>query len=195
MCEPTSLAVAAFTLEAGSAVANHVAQNKASKANRQESERAYRETTRALGLREQQEQAATNQTVQGIEQEGRSAVAMARVSASAAGVSGSSVDALYDDLQRDTATLTQIQRTNLDMTMQQLQAEKRGARAQADSRIAQAPGANPFLTGLQIGAAGLNLAGGLSSRKPAKATADAGPSRTPSTQRKLKTGGQRGPTE
>lgn len=192
MCEPTTIiAGAAFALQVGSTVAGAIEQNNASKENKQAALRAERETDRQLTLRQQQEQDSSALVIKQTEDAGRSAVSVARASAAEAGVAGASVEALYADLERDTATQTMIQRTNLAMTVDQLQQEKRNARTNAQSRINNVPTANPYLAGLQIGAAGLAFAGQMTGRSPSKATAtdDRKPASTRSPNR------QRGPSE
>ena len=171
MCEPaTIIAGASLAIGVGSQVANAKEQDKASKQNKEAALAAMAESWRDLSLREHQEQDAKALTIAQADRQAREADALARVSAGEAGVSGASVDALLSDISADASRFKTTAEQNLDMTITQLQQEKRGVAAGAGNRIAASPPSNPFATALQIGALGLDFATTLTSRKPAKAT-------------------------
>lgn len=158
MCDPgTIIAASAFAVQAGSAVANASAQAKQRNANKTAAEQAQAQTYRALDLRAAQEKDAATQTIMQADRQARSTDALARVGAGAAGVSGASVDAMLAGIASDKFSAEQTIKTNLGNDLTQISAEKRGADATATNRIAATPGANPFLTGLQIAGAGLDF--------------------------------------
>lgn len=159
MCEPaTILAAGSLAIQAGSAIASNAAQDAASKANKEAALRAMGEQLRSLSLQEQQAQDATAQTIMQADRQARQAEALARVSAGEAGVSGASVEALIGDISADASEFKVTQERNLDMTIAQIQQEKRGVQAGAQSRINAVPKGNDLATALTIGAAGIDFA-------------------------------------
>lgn len=165
MCEPTTLAVAAFAFSAGSTLLNHRAQGQAAEANKEAAEEAYAVNSRDLGIRQQEEmKAAARQHLQGRRQ-AREAKSTLDVSAGEAGVSGFSVDALRGEIERDEGAFLHTVDENAVVTIEQLQRMKEGASATAQSRVNAVASPSLLNTGLQIGAAGLDLMSSLRLRR------------------------------
>lgn len=159
MCDAlTIIAGASLALSAGSQVAAAGAQNKASRQNREAAIRARNEDFRALGLQEVQIQDAAQESIMATHRQAQQAEALARVSAGEAGVSGASVEAIIGDIAAQAGRATVNTERNLDASIRQIQQEKRGTAAGAQSRINAVQPANPFAVGLGIGAQALDFA-------------------------------------
>lgn len=167
MCEPTTLAVASFAVSAGSAVASHISQQKASKAAEKSAMQNLRLQHHDLAIRQQEEMQAVSREIQAGRRRGAEARSAAKASAAEAGVGGISVDLLLGGIERDEAEYVQSLEDNAVITLDQLQRMKLGASAGAANRIAANPQPSVFGTGLTIGGAGLDLATRLKVRKPA----------------------------
>ena len=171
MVDPISIFLASIgaIINIGSSLMQADAQNKQSKANKHEAQRALSEVYKDIDLRADQETEAAQRTIFQIDREARSADALARVSAGEAGVAGASVDALLSDLERDRLDAKSSVERNTKMTLAQLEREKVGAETVARNRANSVPEANPFVVGLQIAGnvldAGTNLIGQLPKRK------------------------------
>ena len=150
---PLILGAAELALKVGSSLAGASAQNKAAKANRNAANIAFENTVSQINVREGQETDAATQTILSADRQARAVDAKARVAAGEAGVAGASVDALLAGILRDKLDFTATTERNLSNTVAQLETEKLGAAAARDSRVASTPGANPLLSGLQIGGA------------------------------------------
>jgi hypothetical protein len=168
VCDPTALAAASFVITGGSAVAEHDAQRKADRANKREAGRSMIEAYRAIDLRADQEIAATQQQIAEAQAAGTRSISTARVAAGESGVAGVSVDALLDSIQTDVSQFKTTSESNLDMTLAQLEQEKRGVYAQGQSRANQTSAPNPLLAMLKIAGAGVDLGARIQSRKPPK---------------------------
>lgn len=168
MCEPvtTTVAVASFALQAGSALAEHEAQAQASKSNKTNSLAALTQTWGDIGLRQRQEQDAASQQMTETDRLAQSVMSSANAAAGEAGVAGTSVHALINDIQRQGAENKVTTQRNLDASMEQLQREKMGAKATAENRIAAAPPPSGFLTALRVGGAAAGAVDYYTSRKP-----------------------------
>lgn len=167
MCDPgTVLAAATLAIGTGSAIAGHVAQDKAAKANKQNALAALTGTWKDLSLQEVQQQDATGLTIMQADRQARTADAQARVSAGEAGVSGASVDAVLGDISAQGSAFKQVQKKNLDMTIAQIERQKVAASVDAQNRINSVRPANPFATGLTIAGLGVDFGNTLISRKP-----------------------------
>ncbi len=157
-------------------------------------ERDYGLGIKTLGVRGTQEAAAADSVLRQNQMSARKSImastraaaiadGQARVSAGAAGVAGASVDALLSDIalmdtrnQQDITdelnTATTNIRSNLAMSAEQRALEAEQLEAQRKSRIAGVAnlpvvqGANPWMTGLQIGSSVLDFGNFLSTRKP-----------------------------
>lgn len=163
MCVPAFAVLAAseFALKAGSALVQHNAQNQAADANKASAERSFNTTFSALGNRESQEEAATAQTIMGTDRQARAADAIARVQSGSAGIGGASIDAILQDIERQRLEFKGTEQKNLAMTHDQLELDKQVGKDTMNNRIASVRPGNPFVTGLQIAGAGLDLAGTL----------------------------------
>ena len=96
-----------------------------------------------LNLRQSQEQEATSQKLQRNRIEALEAQSKARVSAGEAGVSGLSVDNLYNDFFRQQALSDDAALQNLSYTTQQIGIEKERVRAGAMNQINSVQGYIP----------------------------------------------------
>jgi hypothetical protein len=167
MCEATTIiAASSLALKVGGAIAGHQAQDKAAKANKDAAIKANTEQINGLNLTGTQTRDAAGRTIMQADRQARSADAQARVSAGEAGITGASVSALLGVLERERLDFKETTKANLGAELDQLDAEKRGAGALSQSRINAVPRANPFLTGLQIGGAGLDFATSIYNSRP-----------------------------
>jgi hypothetical protein len=159
MCDPaTAIAATSLALGAGSAIASAKAQDKLAKTNAADAIRARNEDFRALGLQEQQTQDATQASIMTAHRTALNADAVARLSAGEAGVAGASVQAILGDISAQESEFTTQAQRNETATITQLQQEKRGAAAGAQSRINAVQPSNPLAVGLTIGAGALDFA-------------------------------------
>lgn len=165
MCEPTTLAAASFAISAGGAIANHQAQGKSKRANDAEAKRAYAVESRDISLRQQEEmKAASRQKSQGRRQ-AREAQSALAVSLGEAGVSGLTSDMLRGEIEGDEGAYLHTVGENEIVTIEQLQRMKAGASAGAQARINAVASPSILNTGLQIGAATIDLGDRLAIRK------------------------------
>lgn len=175
MCEPTSAiligsAVAGTAIQLGSAVMNHNAQKNAADQNAIAAQAALKEDLKTLTVREGQEQQANASTILEIDRQARQTKAQAAVFAGESGVEGASVDALLDGFDNEAGRAVLGTQRNLKMAQAQLDRERAGARAGAQSRMNAVPGANPWATGLTIAGAGLAGAAQVAGALPRKAS-------------------------
>lgn len=119
-----------------------------------------------LSARESEERQAAAAEIEEGQRQARQASSEVRVSAAEAGVAGMSVDALLGDIERDQAVHQSSVTDNLTISIDQLQRMRMGASADTANRVRSVPSASPWLTGLKIAGAGLDLAAGLKARKP-----------------------------
>jgi hypothetical protein len=129
---------------AASTVTSYVGQEQTAKATQDAAIKAYATEQHQLTLREMQEQDAASQktSIQNIEDAQKSAEVA--VSAASGGVGGVSVDNLIADVHRQAARNRNTIFENTQMTVAQLQQEKKGAQATAQSRINSAPRPSPL---------------------------------------------------
>lgn len=151
MCDPMTLAIGSIAIGVGGEVLQAKAQNKASKQNSAEARIAETLQVNDINLRETQEKAAASQDLVAGERQTTTALSSARVSAGEAGVAGASVDALLNDIGNEGSTFAQTVRLNTKNTISQLERNKLGVAAQAESRINSVPKANVFASALRIG--------------------------------------------
>jgi hypothetical protein len=152
------LAAAGALIAAGSAVANHIAAEKAAKENRLQAEIARRETVRDIGLMQQQEQERSTLTLFEAERRARKNRSLAAVAAGESGLAGASVEMLLGDIERELGEFKTSETRNTEWQLEQLQREKVSAGTVAQNRIASFPSPNVFATGLQIAAVGIDYA-------------------------------------
>lgn len=203
---PLILAGAALAIQGVSAIAGHSAQNKAAKAAEQaaarqkeavtaaantsarfenqqidrqleEQQMAFDQQIGAIAARRGEERTAAGRSILASDRAARMADGTARLSAGAAGVAGSSVDAVLQDVGIQAATSRQSINDNLSTVNRQLdrqdhatrdtffletrntEAQRAGVEANRQNRIAGVqniatpPRANPFATALQVGGA------------------------------------------
>lgn len=164
------MAAGSFAINAGSSIAGHAAQAKASKGNKDAALRAMVEAWKDIGVREVQEMTAASEEVMNSALVAGAMGGTAKASAAEAGVDGISVHQLYDDIQTQASRSKVTIERNRDMTIQQLQREKESGRAQANQRIAAVPPPSGFLTGLQIGGAAASAGNFYLTRHPTTAS-------------------------
>lgn len=172
------LAGASLAVGLGKDIAGAAAQNKQAAAERAAAIASRNESFRQLSLQESQQQDATAQAINAIDRQGQSQDALARVSAGEAGVAGASVDALAGDLAAQAANAKIITQRNLDMTIAQIQEQKRGIATEAKNRINGAQPASNLALGLDVLGTGLSFA---SSRIAQKAPGGPSSARIPRT--------------
>lgn len=137
-----------------SAGQNQRAEDTAKSANE-----AYRMAARQLTLRQAQEAQAGAQTAYQYERQARQADAQAKVAAGEAGVAGASVEQLLASIARDSGSAVAATSRQTQAALVQTDMERQGYDAQRRDRIAGAPPANPFITGLRIGGVAAGAAG------------------------------------
>jgi hypothetical protein len=164
------MAAGSFAVNAGSAVAGHAGQAKASKANKDAALRAMVESWKDIGVREVQEMSAASQEVMDSALAAGAMGGTAKTSAAEAGVDGISVHQLFDDIQTQASRNKVTIERNRDMAIDQLQREKESGRAQAAQRIAAVPPPSGFLTALRVGGAAVEAGNFYYSRKPTTAS-------------------------
>jgi hypothetical protein len=154
----TALAVASFAMDSGSKIAGASAQNAASKANKASALSSLRLANADISARVNEETAASLGLKQNVTRQADALSSTAATSAAEAGVAGGSVDALMRSILFQEGEASSAIDQNLALTIAQSERQRRGAAAEAQSRIAGVPGANPVATGLGIAGAGLGLA-------------------------------------
>lgn len=164
MCEPTSLAIASFALTAGGAVANEVGNRKQQKAVTKAANESYADTLADLVARSGEEGLAASLQRDQNNRDVSSARASATTSAAAAGLTGKSIDLLLNDFDAAGGDANAAVDRNRDARLRQIERQKDQAATYRDNQIVSAPQANPFLTALEIGGAGVNLATALRAR-------------------------------
>lgn len=151
MCfDPLTLIIGAL-----SSVAQFAGQMQQSKQNEKNALQAFRNDQTALTLRQLQEQEATAQKTQETNIEEAQKVSEVKLSAAGGGVAGISVANIVGDVKRRAERNRSTQIRNTQMTLAQLQQEKEGARATAQSRINSVP--RPSALSLIAGIAGAGL--------------------------------------
>lgn len=152
----TAIALSSFALQAGSAVAGHIAQNKRRNAVEDAANANYLSTLGDISARVGEE---TNKATLAIDRAGvqtSTAKGAAKASAAASGVQGRSIDLLLQDFDKDRLEhRTSVQR-NLSAVRRQADRRIQAADAARQSQIAGVPAASPFATGLELGAAAVN---------------------------------------
>ena len=156
MCTPMLLGIASFAMGAVQAVAQFQAQQQAHDDNQKAVEGSYKSQQQQLSLRQQQEQDALKQRLQQANIQEAQAAAETQVQGAASGFTGISLDNLVQDVSRRSAMNRETERTNTDMIVSQLKAEKVAAQSEADGRIAsvQAPSALSLVAGIGSAAVG-----------------------------------------
>lgn len=171
--DPTTLALMGFALNVGGKIFGHNAQNRAAEVNHREARAAETRQINDVNLRAIQEHEAAAQQIDVAARQTTTALASARLSAGEAGVTGASVDALLNTVSADGARAASDVKLNEQNTMQQLERQKAGISAEADSRVNGVPKSSPLALALGIAGAGIGLGTQFLSRE----TPSAGPAR------------------
>ena len=166
MCDPGTLAVASFGLQAGSAIFGAAAQNRAADAAKASASNALLTKLNDIAVRSKQEFEAANADIYGASKQTVASQGTAAASAAEGGVGGISTRMLLANYDRDQADYTDSVRQNLGNTFDQLRSLRAGAVNDYEQTLAGIHKANPFAVGLQIGGAALDLAGSAAFKKP-----------------------------
>lgn len=166
MCDPGTLAVASFGLQAGSAIAGAAAQNKQAGAIRQSATDSLLTQLQDIGVRAKQEVASANSDIYQAGKQTAKTKATAATSAAEGGAGGVSTRMLLESYDRNQADYADSVQQNLSGALDQLRSMRAGAIDDYEQTLAGARGANPFATGLRIGGAALDLAGSRTFKKP-----------------------------
>jgi hypothetical protein len=159
MCEPVTLAVASFGLQAGGAIAGAVAQNKQADALKASATEGLLTQLNDIGVRAKQEVASANADTYQASKQTASTKATAATSAAEGGVGGVSTRMLLESYDRNQADYADSVQENLSGALDQLRSMRAGAFTDYNNTLrgANASRANPFAVGLRIGGAGLEL--------------------------------------
>lgn len=158
MCiDPLTSGLLTFAVGAAQSVATYQAQRQDAKNQRAAASAAFTEDQKSISLRQMQEQDAASQKRKLSQLEDAELVAEATVQAAEGGVAGVSVENVLADITRRGARNRQTIADNTKMITVQLQQEKRGSRATAQSRTNAAP--KPSALGLVAGIGGAALDG------------------------------------
>lgn len=180
--DPTTLALMGFALNVGGSIFNHNAQAKAARINAMEARSAESRQINDVNLRAIQEHEAAAQQMDMAQRQTTTALSSARLSAGEAGVTGASVDALLNTVGADGARAAQDISLNETNTLQQLDRQKAGISAEADSRVNSVQPNNPLALALKIAGAGIGLGTQLQSRQAPSAGNVVAPNVGPSMQ-------------
>jgi hypothetical protein len=157
MCGPIAAGVLTFALGAAQSVASYSAQMQDAQNTQEAATRAYTEDQKSLSLRQMQEADAAAEKSKLSELEQAEAEAEARVQFGAAGVQGVSMENILSDIKRQGARNRQTISENTKMITTQLQQEKTGTQATAESRWNSVP--EPSGLSLVAGIGGAALQG------------------------------------
>lgn len=157
--------------QASAAAAQQQAQNRMAQARyqqmvqaRQLAEQSQQQESAQLNIRRQQEEVATANQIQNNQIQARQARARARVSAGESGVSGLSIEALYNDFYTQQALNDDAALQNLQFRQQQLDVEQEGIRTRLTGQLNQlTPTVSQPIQGPSLLATGLNAVGDVSS--------------------------------
>jgi hypothetical protein len=165
MCDPiTAMAGASFAIGAAQSVSGFMGkQQDAASMRAFQAQEAYNaeyarnQTYNQIGLRQQQEIDAASAALMDNQIRGAKAKATADTGAAEAGVQGNSVESVARGVYREMGRIDAATIKNTDMSVDQLQEEKKAADAQFRSRTNFSPVRDPSVIdlGLGIGAAGL----------------------------------------
>lgn len=163
---PVAIAAGSLAIEAGSKLADYISGASHKRAVNAAADRGALDQISQVSLRETQTQEGAAMSIMQADRQARMADAEARVSAGEAGVAGASVDALLGDIGRQDAEYKTATDINLNNTLDQLEAEKRGIRVQAENIKAGVAAPSPLALGVGLAGAGLNFASFLIQRQP-----------------------------
>jgi hypothetical protein len=135
MALPLILAGVQAALTIGGAVANHVSQDKGTRAAEEATRQALRLQRQDLSIRAAEEQQAASQARALAERQATFAQGSARASAASAGVRGASVDAVAGDISGDLARTYDSIDFNLVASLDQIQRARESAEVEAQSRL------------------------------------------------------------
>lgn len=157
MCDPvTAIVATSAALQIGGAVLDHKKEKKQSNAVRASALESLKLQNEELSLRQVQEKLAGAQAIEQGNLEVGAASGDITASAASRGVGGLSIDLLLNDVLAQGARFKTSVDQNTDASVSALDRDKDAAAAEANARIAGAPGPSALATGLKIGSAGVN---------------------------------------
>lgn len=159
------MSIASLAIKSAGDIGDYMAQKKNSQANKAAAIASQVGQVNDINLRELQEKQAASQEIEAASRQTKTVLSQARLSASEAGVSGASVDALLNDIGAENSTYTGDVQQNLSNTQAQLERQKQGVYAQTQDRINSAPAPNPFALALRIGGGIIGTAATFASRR------------------------------
>lgn len=162
MCDPVTITMGSLAVaNLGIGVYGDIQKNKAQKKQATDVRTSAHESAAGqinqLSLRGLQEKDSAALSIMGADRQARLADGQARVAAGEGGVAGASVDALLHDLERQRGDFRVGTGMNLNNTLTQINAEKRGVRAQEQSVINGAPFPSNAATGINIASRGVEF--------------------------------------
>lgn len=167
MCEPASIiAGIAAVIGVVSTVVDAAVKGDQAEAAKKKAIESSHNGVRLLTLRQMQEQEAAKQNMFFADMDARQAQAQAAVSAGESGVSGTSVDVILDDIERQRLFANTGMENNVEGVVAQLSQEKNVVRSNAQNQIASNPPPNPWATGLRIAGTGVDAASTYYRNKP-----------------------------
>lgn len=125
-------------------IAQFSQQSSLAKRNEENALQAYRNEQQQLTLRQIQEDQAAKQKMQETNIEAAQKEAEVEVSAVGSNLAGISVGNIIGDVKRRALRAKTNQQRNLEMTVTQLEMEKKASRAQAQSRVNSVPRPSPL---------------------------------------------------
>lgn len=162
---PALIAGASFLLSAGSAIAEHKAEQDRADANRRAAREARQRGMADLSIRAIQEDRAAANRADRVRRETRERSGTARASAAASGVRPT--DLLLGDLEASSGEALSLIEQNLRLQDLQIGRQREAVVAQERARVRQVPEPSGLATGLRIGAAALQLGQDLNRPEPA----------------------------
>lgn len=159
MCDPTVIALGSLAIGAIGDLAGAGAQNKASKANAAAAKKAFAATVGDIEARRAEEIESSNLVGKQASELSLVEQGMAQTSAAEGSVSGASVEAQSNVIDRTLGEYLRSLDKSTDNTLRQLDRSKEGAFATMQTRIAGVPGASSLATGLRIGGRALSASG------------------------------------
>jgi hypothetical protein len=158
MCAPAVVAGASLLIQAGSAVAEHVAQDRQARDNERRAAEARRTETRDISIRQVEERISSERQIDQVRLQAAQLSGEASASAAAAGVRGASLDALIGTIRGQEGTTVQNIRDQATLTIDQLTRLKESAGVRERGRVASVPRPSLLGTGLRIASAGVDTA-------------------------------------
>ena len=167
MCEPTTIALAAFALSSASSVAAYQSQKSQSEYAKKAATTQRNSNIAAVAAESAMGQQDEAERVEALRRQTESKKATARASAAEAGVTGISVDSVLNELAGQGAEAQQNLETNYARSSLGTAAQLTNINSQYSNTLAQNQAPSALGLGLEIGQAGLSSYGSFKSMKAA----------------------------